>query len=239
MAVAAFALVLAVPAAWSQRGGMRGGGGGHSVGMAHGSGFSSRSVGMTGMRAGSPGTYHSGFHGCYYCGHSHPHYSYPYYSYYHYGYRYPYYGYGYGYYWPWYWDTSSYDNSDSSDQSEASRQIDDLNQQVQQLRDQLDASQYAQARYRPAAPPPRPPEPGTRPARQPEPKDKSVAPADLATVLVFRDQRIQEVKNYAIVGKTLVVIAEERQRKIPLSDLDLDATTKLNEERGVDFQLPR
>jgi len=65
------------------------------------------------------------------------------------------------------------------------------------------------------------------------------APPDLATVLVFRDQRIQEVSNYAILGKNLVVIADERHRRIRLADLDLDATTKLNEERGVDFQLPR
>ena len=64
-------------------------------------------------------------------------------------------------------------------------------------------------------------------------------PSDLSTVLVFRDQRIQEVQNYAIVGKTLVVIANQRQKKIPLSDLDLATTARLNEERGVAFQLPR
>lgn len=195
---------------------------------------------MTGMRGGSLGNYHSGFHGCFNCGHTHPHYHYPYASYYlRYGYRYPYYGYGYGSYWPWYWDTSSYDNGDSSYQSDASRQIDDLNQQVQQLREQLDASEYAQSRYGLPAPP-RDRETAPQPTRQQGQKaDQLPAPPDLATVLVFRDQRIQEVKNYAIVGKTLVVVADERQRKIPLADLDLDATTKLNEERGVDFQLPR
>jgi hypothetical protein len=236
LAVAAFALVLAVPAAWSQRGGAHGGGGGHSVGMSHGSGFSSHSVGMTATR-GSVGNYHSGYHGCYNCGRTYPRHAYPYAGYYgRYGYRYPYYGYG--YYWPWYWDTSSYDNDDSSNQSDASRQIDGLNQQVQQLRDQLDDSQYAQTRYGPPAPH-RPPDASAHSMReQDQPKEKFSAPG-LATVLVFRDQRIQEVKNYAIIGKTLVVIADERQRKIPLSDLDLDATTKLNEERGVDFQLPR
>jgi len=36
-----------------------------------------------------------------------------------------------------------------------------------------------------------------------------------------------------------VVVADQRQRKIPLSDLDLPATAKLNEERGVDFQIPQ
>jgi hypothetical protein len=230
MAVAAFALVLAVPAAWGQRGGMRGGGVAHSVGIVHGSGSFSHSVGMTGMRGGPMGSNHSGFHSCINCVHSHP-------NHFHAGFRwrfgYPYYGYGYS--WPWYWDTSSYDNNDSSYQADASRQIDDLSQQVQQLREQLDASQSAQYRSGPPAPPPS--EIGPQPVRQD--REKLPATPDLATVLVFRDQRIQEVKNYAIVGKTLVVIADERQRKIPLADLDLDATTKLNEERGVDFQLPR
>jgi hypothetical protein len=221
---------------------------GHSAGMSHSSGFASHAGGMTGMHVGSPGLYHSGSHTCYNCGYHYPHYSHPfYYPYVRYGYRYPYYGYGYGYggYWPWWWDTSSsYNNDDSSYQNDAaSRQIDGLSQQVQQLRDQLEASQYAQSRYEPSAPAvqvPRPPDSGSRAGKQSD-KNADTLPAspELATVLVFRDQRIQEIKNYAIVGKTLVVIAEERQRKIPLADLDLDATTKLNEERGVEFQLPR
>ena len=211
---------------------MRGGGAAHSGGISHGSGFSSHSVGMNGMHGGSMGSHHSGFHSCINCVHSHPHH---FHAGFHWRFGYPYYGYGYS--WPWYWDTSSYDNNDSSYQADASRQIDDLSQQVQQLREQLDASQSAQYRSGPPAPPP-PAETGPQPIRQQD-KQKLPAPPDLATVLVFRDQRIQEVSNYAILGKNLVVIADERQRKIPLADLDLDATTKLNEERGVDFQLPR
>ena len=213
---------------------MRGGGMGHSVGISHGSGFSSHSVGMTGMRGNLLGSNHSSFHGCTNCVHSHPIHSH---AGFHRRFGYPYYGYSYS--WPWYWDTSSYDNNDSSYQADASRQIDDLSQQVQQLREQLDASQYAQYRYGPSAPPPAA-ETGSQSVRQQDKQaDKLPALPDLATVLVFRDRRIQEVKNYAIVGKTLVVVADARQRKIPLADLDLDATTKLNEERGVDFQLPR
>lgn len=207
----------------------------HSAGMSHGGGFASHNS------AGSVGAYHSAYHSCFNCGHGYPHYTYPYYTnryyvgfYGRYGYRYPYYGYG--YYWPSWWDTSSYDNSDSGYGVDAARQIDDLSQQVQQLREQLDASQYESSRYGPPRPPSRG-ESAPQPTRQQA--EKMPTQPDLATVLVFRDQRIQEVKNYAIVGKTLVVIADERQRKIPLADLDLDATTKLNEERGVDFQLPR
>jgi len=41
------------------------------------------------------------------------------------------------------------------------------------------------------------------------------------------------------MGKNLVVVAEQRSTKIPLDKLDLSATAKLNDERGVDFQVPR
>jgi hypothetical protein len=58
------------------------------------------------------------------------------------------------------------------------------------------------------------------------------------TVLVFRDQHKQDVQNYAIVGQTLWNFAPQRTQKIPLADLDLPATTKANDERGVDFRLP-
>jgi len=67
--------------------------------------------------------------------------------------------------------------------------------------------------------------------------DPPAAPAP-ATVLVFRDQHKQEVQNYAIVGRTLWTFAPQHTQKIPLSDLDLPATTKANDERGVDFRVP-
>jgi len=46
------------------------------------------------------------------------------------------------------------------------------------------------------------------------------------------------VQNYAIVGQTLWNFAPQHTQKIPLADLDLPATTKANDERGVDFRLP-
>jgi hypothetical protein len=55
--------------------------------------------------------------------------------------------------------------------------------------------------------------------------------------LVFRDKHIQEVKNYAIVGQTLWIFDE--QRAVKLSSLDVDATTKLNEQRGIEFSVPK
>ncbi len=59
-----------------------------------------------------------------------------------------------------------------------------------------------------------------------------------ATALVFRDQHVEEVRNYAIAGGTLWVLNEQAAKKIPLAQLDLPATAKMNEDRGVDFQVP-
>ncbi|MGA7319366.1 MAG: hypothetical protein WBW98_02580, partial [Candidatus Sulfotelmatobacter sp.] len=70
------------------------------------------------------------------------------------------------------------------------------------------------------------------------PREAERTVAAPATVLVFRDQRKQEVENYAIVGQTLWNFAPQHTQKIPLSDLDLPATTKANEDRGVDFRVP-
>jgi hypothetical protein len=60
-----------------------------------------------------------------------------------------------------------------------------------------------------------------------------------ATALVFRDQHVLEVRNYAISGGTLWVLGDQQAKKIPLAQLDLDATAKMNDARGVDFQLPK
>jgi len=58
------------------------------------------------------------------------------------------------------------------------------------------------------------------------------------TELVFRDKHVEEVQNYAIVGQTLWILSGQRARKIPLTELDIPATKKANDNRGVDFQLP-
>lgn len=64
------------------------------------------------------------------------------------------------------------------------------------------------------------------------------APAvEVKTVLVYKDGHKEEVANYAIVGDHLFDFTTGR-RKVALADLDLPATTKANDERGVDFQLP-
>ena len=58
------------------------------------------------------------------------------------------------------------------------------------------------------------------------------------TVLVFKDGHQLEIANYAIVGSTLYDLRNGARHKIALADLDVAATTKQNDDRGVDFQLP-
>ena len=73
-------------------------------------------------------------------------------------------------------------------------------------------------------------------SRLPPPKAQA---ASQPTALVFHDSHIQEVQNYAIVGTTLWVFDQQRATRIPLAQLDVPATVKLNDQRGVDFRLPQ
>jgi hypothetical protein len=69
--------------------------------------------------------------------------------------------------------------------------------------------------------------------------DREIAesPQEL-TLLVFKDGHHLEVGNYAIVGETLFDLTPGHTRRVTLTDLDLDATRKQNEDQGVRFQLP-
>jgi len=109
---------------------------------------------------------------------------------------------------------TNYQPSDYSDRRELTEAINRLSDEVSELRQQRE-SQAASARSQ-AAVAPGPP-----------------------TILVYRDKHLQEVRNYAIIGQTLWVFNEQRASKIPLTILDLTSTAKLNDERGVEFQLPR
>ncbi len=73
---------------------------------------------------------------------------------------------------------------------------------------------------------------------QPDPNQEEPVAAQPLTILIFKDGRQSDVLNYAIVGDTLFDFAAGRTRKIPLADLDLKATQKANDDRGVDFQIP-
>jgi len=140
--------------------------------------------------------------------------------------NYPYVGYyPYGLY-GWYDDPLAYDDSGENDQDAyASYQAPSyptpysensgLQRDVQSLNGKVDRLQAeVQARNRP------------EPDAEPE------------TALVFRDQHVEEVRNYAISGGAVWVLNAQAAKKIPLVNLDIAATVKMNEDRGVDFQVP-
>jgi len=85
--------------------------------------------------------------------------------------------------------------------------------------------------YAPPAAPPPSQEVAAAPAPEP-------APALPDTVLIFKDGHQAEIANYAIVGSTLYDLSGGQRHKIALADLDLAATVKQNDDRGLDFNLP-
>ncbi len=115
----------------------------------------------------------------------------------------------------------SYDAAAAYDQQrEMAREIDRLSGEVERLQEEQERRQAAP----PQAQPSLQAHTGTEPQR--------------STVLVFRDKRTQEVQNYAIIGQTLWIFSEQRAKRVPLPELDVPATTKLNDERGVEFRVP-
>lgn len=231
LAFAAFLLIVSIVPMSAQRGGGgRGGVGGHAVAAAHFSGGHSFGGGHAGFGTGFVG---NGFHGrgfnggrfrnrfrnCFgaFCG-----------SRFGLGYT----GFGnwgwWGYYDPFLWDSSSSYNYDHEREQQTllASQMNALSIQEQNLREREDwlrerEEQDAYAR------------------RQPAREEEHAAPSP-ATVLVFRDQHRQEVTNYAISGGTLWVLNDHlATKKIPINELDLAATTKANDERGVEFEVPK
>jgi hypothetical protein len=115
---------------------------------------------------------------------------------------------------------SSYYAAQNDIAQQQQQDIDRLENEVASLREQRESQQRE-----------------TRDTPIPQPERKSVI--STPTLLVFRDQHTQEVQNYAIVGGALWIFSEQRATKLPLSWLDIEATTKANEDRGVDFQVPK
>ena len=75
-------------------------------------------------------------------------------------------------------------------------------------------------------------------APSPSPSAQTSTPAvEPKTALVFRDGHTEEVVNYAIVGDQLYDFTSGK-RRIAITDLDVPATAKANDARGMDFQLP-
>lgn len=72
---------------------------------------------------------------------------------------------------------------------------------------------------------------------------RSSAKHPAATLLMFRNGRVEETSSYAIIGDILYAHSDywttgAWTKKIALAELDLAATIHANEERGVSFKLP-
>lgn len=267
ISIAAVALSLAVPV-WAQHGGGgHGGGGGHAGGFGgghagfsggHAGGFSghagvgSRSFGAhaySGSRAGSrsfarPFTrpsfstrasrgpfLHDGFRGQHFRG-------YGYNNCWGYacrgGYAYPWWGYYDPYWYDPYWlydSDSSYDDSYGQNLAQAAEMNRENLEEQRMLRQeeaQGDQDVYMQPHHN---------VPNT--ASGSEKDEKKGTPVLPSTVLVFRDQHKEEIENYAIVGSTLYNFQPQHTEKIALSSLDLEATAKANDDRGMKFNVPQ
>jgi len=77
----------------------------------------------------------------------------------------------------------------------------------------------------------------------PTPKHLNLSPVSeekIPVVIVFKDGHQQEINNgnYAIVGEMLYDLSGPIAHKIKLADLDLEQTVQMNEQRGVEFNLP-
>jgi hypothetical protein len=59
-----------------------------------------------------------------------------------------------------------------------------------------------------------------------------------STLIVFKDGHTIELGNYAIIGATLFDLTPGHARKVALADIDLAATQRQNDDRGVSFALP-
>jgi hypothetical protein len=228
LTIAAFVILVSLVSASAQRGGMRASGGGRGVAVGHASGGHA----FGGMHAAPHITPHGmgthpsasfrrngfgggrirgrGFHHCFGCRRS---FGNPWFA-----------GFGYaGYYDPyWWWDSSSSYNYDEDQERELAlaNEMNSVNLEEQRLREQEDRDRDLYA-------------------RRSQPREEERSAVVPATALVFRDQHVEEVRNYAIAGGTLWVLNESSAKKIPLAQLDLAATVKMNDDRGVDFQVPR
>ncbi len=99
-----------------------------------------------------------------------------------------------------------------------------LSDEVEQLRDE-EASQRTDYQAQPSSP-----VAATGPRAKSEP--------DTLVTLVFRDGHRSTIKNYAIVGSTIWILSDRSARKVPLSDLDIAATQRVNDDNGVELHLP-
>jgi hypothetical protein len=116
-------------------------------------------------------------------------------------------------------------NAGMSTYNDLSGEVGNLSSQVQQLQNENDTLQAELDEDR--QPPP-----------APAASSSGLTSSGPPTVLVYNDGHQIQVQNYAIVGQTLWILSDNRASKVPLADLDLKQTIKVNEDRGVEFLGP-
>lgn len=97
-------------------------------------------------------------------------------------------------------------------------ELDILHQQIDQMRADQEYMASGQSPYAGNVPVAAPPE--KKPA---------------ALILVFRDGTRTEVQDYAVVGQTFWDLSSGGTRKYPIVQVDLQASIKANDARGVEF----
>lgn len=256
--------LLALSPLWAQHGGGHASAGGHAGGASHGgfsagsggrsfsgshagSGYSSRPyAGGSALHSYSSRNYNNsrgtrfrgngyGYRNCWNCGWGYGYYGYPYY---------PYAGGGVDPYW-WSNGDSDYDGDSDNGQgyyNQGPPYANGLQNEMDGQRGQ-DSGVNAfgdQDMYSRTAPPPydRNYHARNRASTSDNASNEDHSQALPTTILVFRDQHKQEVQNYAIVGQTLWTFAPQHTQKIPLTEIDIPATTKANDERGISFHVP-
>lgn len=162
---------------------------------------------------------------------------------YRWGWGYPYWGWG-GWWWPGWglgwglgWDWGAWDNSFDYSSDNYASNYPAQNYQTQPYVDATPAPDYS-------------PDSQTQDEisnlrsevdqlrAQQESANQSKAQIHAETVLVYRDGHTEEVENYAVVGNTIWIFNQSHARKVLLSDLDLAATKRDNEDRGIEFVVP-
>jgi hypothetical protein len=81
------------------------------------------------------------------------------------------------------------------------------------------------------------PEPAPAPPvgkAEPAPPEPELSP----TIIVMSDGSRKELRNYAIMGKDLFDLAENKMFRIPLDSVNVDATVAANAANGKQFRLP-
>lgn len=79
--------------------------------------------------------------------------------------------------------------------------------------------------------------------RKPPSREEAAAPPPAeddspATIFIFKDGHQIETRNFAILGQTLYEFSGSILKKVQLADLDKEATSKANDDRGISVKLP-